>query len=81
MANRKHLARLQRSVEEWNQWREENPGVQIDLSEANLDGADLTVTSLRGADLQEANLYDVDLQGAKLNLKRCAVGIDLSTPS
>ena len=38
MANKRQLAILKQGVAAWNKWREENPEVNIDLSEANLDG-------------------------------------------
>lgn len=38
MANKEQLAILKQGVAAWNKWREENPEVNIDLSEANLDG-------------------------------------------
>jgi hypothetical protein len=39
MANEEHLAQLQQGVEAWNQWREQRPGIQPDLSNANLSTA------------------------------------------
>jgi hypothetical protein len=39
---------------------------KIDLSEANLYGADLSEADLRGADLSKANLSEADLRGADL---------------
>jgi len=67
MANPEQLARLQRSVEEWNQWREENEGVQVDLSGAKLNGAKLTRADLRGANLTRAYLRGANLTGANLS--------------
>jgi uncharacterized protein YjbI with pentapeptide repeats len=43
-------------VTAWNEWREENPYIFPDLSEANLSKADLSKANLGGADLSEANL-------------------------
>src|SRR5918996_4501145 len=54
--NQEHLARLRSGVETWNQWRDKNYDVNVDLS-----GADL-----RGADLRHANLAETDLTGADL---------------
>ncbi len=63
-------------VREWNEWREENPKVDVilqgaDLDEANLQGAFLSNANLQGAKLWEANLQgaffnEANLQGAEL---------------
>jgi uncharacterized protein YjbI with pentapeptide repeats len=66
MADQKQLERLLRSVEEWNQWREENPKVEIDISEANLSGADLIEANLIRANLSGANLIEAYLSRASL---------------
>ena len=72
MANEEHFAILKQGVEVWNNWREENPEIKPDLSEA-----DLTETDLRGvnfkkaflmrANLSEANLIDAFLMRANLS--------------
>ena len=46
MANKKQLQILRSGVEAWNAWREENPGVKIDLSGAELCGANLIRANL-----------------------------------
>lgn len=56
MANEEHLAILKQGVEVWNEWREENPDVRPDLSQAYLRWADLS-----GADLGWAYLRRADL--------------------
>jgi hypothetical protein len=66
MANSEHLARLKEGVEAWNQWRESNPSVKPDLSEADLRGALLRGARLRGAHLNGADLSGADLSGAWL---------------
>ena len=76
MANRRHLARLKQGDEAWNQWREANPKIEPDLTEADLieadlagallDRADLTGADLSGADLTGANLTEANLTGANL---------------
>ena len=53
------VARLKRSVQEWNQWRDKNP-----LVNPNLEGADLQDANLYQAKLLSANLEKADLQGA-----------------
>jgi hypothetical protein len=61
MPNPVHLARLRRSVNEWNAWRQAEPGQRPDLSGADLSGQDL-----QGADLSGAWLHDVKFCSAKL---------------
>ena len=82
MAILEQVRRLWRSVEEWNEWREENPGVEIDLSNAdlgytNLVNANLSNTiindayivhaNLSNANLSRANFSDTNLSRAKLS--------------
>lgn len=62
MANPQHLQILNKGVKSWNLWREENPTIKPDLSEA-----DLTKIELRGANLSEANLSSVNLSGIVLS--------------
>ena len=59
MANDEHVAMLKKGVAAWNAWRDENPSILPDLSEADLSGA-----ILRGANLREADLREADLGGA-----------------
>lgn len=72
MANPEHLEILKQGAEAWNGWREENPGLEPDLSEVELSPktmlpkANLSGTRLDGAKLPEARLKDADLQGASL---------------
>jgi len=64
-------------IDEWNEWREENPNEEIwlegaEFRRANLQGADLIDAKLQGAklgfaNLEGANLYDAKLQGAELS--------------
>jgi hypothetical protein len=68
MADAEQLARIRRSVEEWNAWRKENPLVVADFTEADLHGADLQKAQLIEADLFNADLQGADLQGADLIL-------------
>jgi hypothetical protein len=72
MANDEHVALLKKGVKAWNAWRDENPNIRPDLSEAALDGADLTRANLRGAflnraDLSYAKLAEANLTGANLS--------------
>ncbi len=71
MANPEQVQMLLRSVEEWNNWRKDNPDVipdlyQASLCQANLREADLSRVNLREADLQGADLCHSNLRGADL---------------
>ena len=86
MANPEHLAILKQGVEEWNQWRQAYPAVDVELSQANLiernlQGANLKAADLSRADLSGANLRDADLSFTRLiaaNLARAdATGTNL----
>jgi len=78
MADAEQLARIRRSVEEWNAWRAENSEVQVDLSGADLSGAKLRDANFQGAwvggaDLSEAVLLETMLIKTSL---MGAVGLD-----
>lgn len=66
MANRKQLAVLKKGPRTWNQWREDNPGIEPDFSGANLVGAYLYDANLHDANLSRANLRDANLRIANL---------------
>jgi uncharacterized protein YjbI with pentapeptide repeats len=71
MANEEQLKVLRQSVSAWNQWRQRNPDIRIDLTRADLcrallDNASLQGAFLRDADLRGAFLRDADLRGAAL---------------
>jgi len=66
MSNPEHLAKL-KEVEVWNQWRNSNPSIKPDLSEAELNGADLSGAYLGGAQLGFANLSRASLSQTNLN--------------
>ena len=61
-----HVSLLKKSVEEWNQWRNENPEVTPDLEGASLSKANLAGANLTKANLHMANLFETNLKGAKL---------------
>lgn len=67
MANNEQLEMLLRSIEEWNQWRKDNWGVRIDLSEANLSDVHLERADLRGVHLERANLSNANLSHIHLS--------------
>ena len=52
--NQEHVDKLLEGVEVFNTWREANPNVTVDLTEADLTGAHLTGAHLTGADLTGA---------------------------
>ncbi|MBP0018308.1 MAG: pentapeptide repeat-containing protein [Cyanobacteria bacterium SBLK] len=66
MANEDQLARLKQGVEAWNDWREENPSIRINLINADLRSANLINADLINADLRSANLINADLRSANL---------------
>jgi hypothetical protein len=82
MANTEHLKIIQQGTDTWNAWRAEYPGIQPDLSnadlsysklgEANFDGTNLEDTALSNAYLFHTNLSNANLRRANLS------GADLS---
>ena len=77
MADQQQVELLKQGVETWNQWRRQDPGTEIDLSEGDLRSAylikvqliraNLKGTNLRGADLKQADLIRADLFEANLS--------------
>ena len=78
MADPEHLNILKQGADVWNRWREEEfvgrgpdlSGVELtraELSGANFFKADLSGADLPGASLLQANLSGADLHGAKLS--------------
>jgi uncharacterized protein YjbI with pentapeptide repeats len=92
MANELHLLILKQGPAAWNQWRQRNPEIEPELSEADLvranlsnedfshadlKGALLNGTNLSGSNLSEANLFNANLMYA--DLRRANLnGADLS---
>ncbi len=69
MANPEHLKILERGVEVWNRWREENPVQEISDFEydfPDLSGGDLTQADFAGADFSQTILDEADFSGATL---------------
>jgi hypothetical protein len=82
MAKQEHVDLLRHGVEDWNQWREKHPGVQVDLSGANfqlhdLKDINLSKATLIGANLSHANLLGANIRFAKLG-KALLVGANLT---
>jgi uncharacterized protein YjbI with pentapeptide repeats len=63
MANKDHLAILERGKDAWEQWRRRHPRVTPDLSEAQLHGSDLRKFNFQGVNLRAANLCSAHLSG------------------
>jgi uncharacterized protein YjbI with pentapeptide repeats len=91
LANENHLQIIKKGVDIWNRWRQENPSIKPDLSnawlfKADLSGADfsnanlsnaiLTRANLTNAIFTEANLYRATLIRAKLR-KAILDGVNL----
>jgi hypothetical protein len=66
MANEEHIRILRQGVEVWNQWRENNPEIEVDLYNANLSYAELNGVNLIKAKLSKADLSYADLSHADL---------------
>jgi len=67
MAEQSHLKLINEdSVKTWNKWREENPNIQADLSQADLSHTNLNAANLSQVNLIAANLSQADLSQAKL---------------
>jgi len=67
MANPEHLAILKQGVKVWNEWRERNPKIRPDLSDANLEQAALSGINLYKSNLDGARLNAADLHGANFS--------------
>ena len=71
MADQQHLYLLKQNLEIWNEWRKNNPEIEVnlieaDLSEMDLSGANLANVDLSGAKLISADLSDVNFSNAYL---------------
>lgn len=66
MSNVHHLRNVAQGAGRWNAWRKQEPGVQPDLAQADLRGANLSGLDLGEAILSLANLKKADLSGANL---------------
>jgi uncharacterized protein YjbI with pentapeptide repeats len=65
MAKDEHVRLLKQGVAAWNAWRDENPNIHPNLSDADLP-ENLSGANLRGADLSKANLNAAKRSGADL---------------
>ena len=66
MPNQEHFEIIQQGVEEWNQWRSENPEIEPDLSDVDLSDRKLNNANLSDTDLRRSNLVNTDFRGANL---------------
>jgi hypothetical protein len=66
MADSEQLMRLKAGVVSWNQWRQNNSEITLDLRGADLRDEDLSDIDLMEADLSGANLAGADLMDARL---------------
>lgn len=82
MANEEQLKIIRQAVAAWNDWREKNPEVRLDLSYADLSKSNLSKANLGGANLIGANLIGANLGGTNLSeaylFKADPGGADLS---
>ncbi|WP_017302080.1 pentapeptide repeat-containing protein [Nodosilinea nodulosa] len=67
MGSPTHLVHLKQNIETWNRWRNDNPTIKPDLSEAYLCATALCAVNLSGANLHKVDLYSADLWGADLS--------------
>jgi len=77
MANADQLALLKAGVKGWNEWREKEPDIGVDLKNAYLYRAKLSRAYLSNANLSNANLSNANLSGANLSGAKLS-NVDLS---
>jgi uncharacterized protein YjbI with pentapeptide repeats len=76
MANSEHLAKLRQGVNAWNEWREQNPGLWVDLSGTVFESADLVGIDPHRLNLRGAILSDIVVRSSPVS-KANLVGADL----
>ena len=67
MANSEHLNKLRGDLNDWNEWRKDNPETRPDLRSAPLEGADLVNANLSGANLLGAHLNGAGLRNVNFD--------------
>jgi len=66
-----YFDQLKQGALAWNQWRADNPDLQIDLSRSKLTSMDLSGFDLSGCRLVAADFIDANLQNANLSGADC----------
>ena len=66
MPNRKQFKIIKQGVEVWNRWRDNNPNIEINLSDANLSYDNLSNANLSGANLKRVQALATNFEGANL---------------
>jgi hypothetical protein len=66
MAHEEQLRIIRKGVDIWNEWRQKNPGIDVELEREFLSMADLRRANLARANLAGANLWRANLAGANL---------------
>lgn len=66
MADEEQETILKQGADIWNEWREQNPDVKINLCDAELGGSILIDVNLNKAQLIMANLRNTNMSGANL---------------
>ena len=69
MANPKQLTIIRQGTDIWNEWRKQNPNIEINLSYINLTKTDLTRANLIEANLSYTNLREANLIRQELSSK------------
>jgi hypothetical protein len=67
MANNDQITILLQGPERWNKWREENREAEIDLSNAELDGANLSSMNLRNANFSHASMKGANFANSDMS--------------
>jgi len=67
MANKDQITILSQGSEKWNKWREENREAEIDLSNAELDSANLSSMNLRNANFSRASMKGANFASSDLS--------------
>ena len=67
MANKEQLEILKQGKVVWNEWREKNPQVSIDLTNADLSNRDLSWYNFTNADLSDTQFHSSKLEGVRLS--------------
>ena len=64
---RKYVKQLERSVQEWNIWRQRNPEIRPWLSGADLSHLNLSSVDLSNTDMSNTKFFSTNLRGANLS--------------